>query len=30
LIKLPSGYIQPSPWLAIANKHLDASKNLAA
>jgi hypothetical protein len=23
LIKLPSGYIQPSPWLAIANKQLE-------
>ncbi len=23
LIKLPSGYIQPSPWLGIANKQLD-------
>ncbi len=23
LIKLPSGYIQPSPWLAISNKQLE-------
>ncbi len=23
LIKLPSGYIQPSPWLGIANKQLE-------
>jgi P27 family predicted phage terminase small subunit len=23
LVKLPSGYIQPSPWLAIANKQLE-------
>ena len=23
LIKLPSGYIQPSPWLAIANKQVE-------
>jgi P27 family predicted phage terminase small subunit len=23
LLKLPSGYIQPSPWLAIANKQLE-------
>jgi P27 family predicted phage terminase small subunit len=23
LIRLPSGYIQPSPWLAIANKQLE-------
>lgn len=23
LIKLPSGYIQPSPWLTIANKQLE-------
>ena len=23
LIKLPSGYIQQSPWLAIANKQLE-------
>jgi hypothetical protein len=23
LIRLPSGYVQPSPWLGIANKQLD-------
>jgi hypothetical protein len=23
LIKLPSGFIQPSPWLAVANKQLE-------
>ena len=23
LIRLPSGYIQPSPWLGIANKQLE-------
>ncbi len=23
LLKLPSGYIQPSPWLSIANKQLE-------
>ena len=23
LLKLPSGYLQPSPWLAIANKQLE-------
>ena len=23
LLKLPSGYIQPSPWLGIANKQLE-------
>ncbi len=26
LIKLPSGYIQQSPWLAIANKQLEIMK----
>ena len=30
LIKLPSGYIQPSPWLGIANKQLDMMTRYAA
>jgi P27 family predicted phage terminase small subunit len=30
LIKLPSGYIQPSPWLAIANKQLEIMKGFMA
>ncbi|HEV7251603.1 MAG TPA: phage terminase small subunit P27 family [Mesorhizobium sp.] len=30
LIKLPSGYIQPSPWLGIANKQLEIMKGFMA
>lgn len=30
LIKLPSGYIQPSPWLGIANKQLEMMARYAA
>ncbi|HEV7253082.1 MAG TPA: phage terminase small subunit P27 family [Mesorhizobium sp.] len=30
LIKLPSGYIQQSPWLAIANKQLEIMKGFMA
>jgi P27 family predicted phage terminase small subunit len=30
LIKLPSGYIQQSPWLAIANKQLEIMHRFAA
>ena len=29
LIKLPSGYIQPSPWLGIANKQLELMHKFA-
>ena len=30
LIKLPSGYIQPSPWLGIANKQLELMQKFMA